>query len=100
MDLVLNIVAKIRAIHPDLPLHVFGLGQPHIVKEVFEAGADSIDSSAYVKLAAEGRTWGEKRIHNKVITPTQRMHIALCNLANATQKSIPLSVSSHYQMDL
>ncbi len=57
--LVLRIVEGIRAIAPTVPLHVFGLGRPGLSRQLFEAGADSVDSSSYVKLAADGRSWSD-----------------------------------------
>jgi queuine/archaeosine tRNA-ribosyltransferase len=90
-DLLLEVVRTVRSQHPDKPLHVFGLGQPDLVKSLFEAGADSVDSSAYVKLAADGISWGGKRTcTNDSLSPLDRMHLALANLAMASERSLPL----------
>jgi tRNA-guanine family transglycosylase len=94
-ELLKAIVSGVRKIVGDLPIHVFGLGKPELVDLVHAAGADSVDSSAYVKLAADGKLWGSKSSAIKNPTPTQRLHLALCNLANATKRSLPLSVSPH-----
>ena len=94
-DFVGAVVRGIRSVVGDMPIHVFGLGKPELAELVFAAGADSVDSSSYVKLAADGKLWGSEaeRIPNP--NPTQRLHLALCNLANATKRSVPLSFSPH-----
>lgn len=94
-ELIESIIRGVRGAIGDLPIHVFGLGNPSVVNRVFECGADSVDSSAYVRLAAEGKSWNPSfpKIVNP--SPTQRLHLALCNLANATCKQIPLSHSAH-----
>jgi len=93
--LVENVIREIRAIFPSTPIHVFGLGQPNLVKRLFTAGADSVDSSAYVKLAADGRLWGQKTSQAGLIGPTERMQIALLNLANANNRTLPLSTAKN-----
>lgn len=89
--LILEITTAIRKIHPDLPLHIFGLGQPGLVSKLYEAGVDSVDSSAYVKLAADGRGWGSSKKVIANATAIQRLHLALTNLANACESALPLS---------
>ena len=90
---VLSLVEAVRAERADLPLHVFGLGQPDLVARLFQAGVDSVDSSAYVKLAAEGRLWGSPGCLVEQPSVSDRLHLALLNLAMATQQPLPLSVS-------
>lgn len=86
-----SIVKTVRGLFPGLPLHVFGLGVPHLVKRLFELGVDSVDSSAYVKLAADGKRWGDKATKAAVdLPPLNRMHLALANLATASQRALPL----------
>jgi queuine/archaeosine tRNA-ribosyltransferase len=90
-ELVLAVVKEVRRQHPDKALHVFGLGQPGLVSQLFEAGADSVDSSAYVKLAADGIAWGSSRSAIAAdLSPLDRMHLALANLATASQRALPL----------
>jgi helicase len=93
MKTVLAIVEAVRAEIGGLPLHVFGLGKPEVVGRLFAAGVDSVDSSAYVKLAAEGRLWGDPSFHLAEPSPTERLHLALCNLARASGATWPLSAS-------
>ena len=93
LDNVLTIVDAVRAAAPDKPLHVFGLGKPGIVEALFQRGVQSVDSSSYVKLAADGKLWGQPDIHIPDAAPSERLHLALCNLAMATQRALPLSAS-------
>jgi len=94
-ELVLACVQAVRKETPDLPLHVFGLGHPGFIEELFAAGVDSVDSSAYVKAAADGKSWyGEGRVLTDPTT-TDRLRLALENLAFASsrlhsQKRIPI----------
>lgn len=90
-QLVLGIVEAVRAEIDDRPLHVFGLGHPELVADLFRVGVDSVDSSAYVKLAADGRLWSAPEIHFSEPTAQERLHLALCNLATATGARLPLS---------
>jgi queuine/archaeosine tRNA-ribosyltransferase len=91
--LVLSMVEAVRQEIGDLPLHVFGLGKPDMVEDLFGAGVDSVDSSAYVQLAAEGRLWSDSTLTIPDPSPTDRLHLALCNLAYATGKTLPLSAA-------
>jgi helicase len=63
------------------------------VRDLFKAGADSVDSSSYVKLAADGRLWGDASIRLSDASPTERLHLALCNLATAVGRTLPLSAA-------
>jgi tRNA-guanine family transglycosylase len=91
IELIKSIVLAVREILPELPLHVFGLGKPGIVEQLYSWGVDSVDSSSYVQLAAEGKLWNQPTKSHPDPTPLQRMHLALCNLAYATGKTLPLS---------
>jgi helicase len=90
---VLATVAAVRREAGELPLHVFGLGKPELLSRLFAAGADSVDSSAHVKLAAQGRLWGDPSFHLDDPSPTDRLHLALCNLAAAAGRALPLSAA-------
>jgi helicase len=90
---LLAIVDAVRAAVPDKPIHVFGLGKPGIVEALFQRGVQSVDSSAYVKLAADGRLWGQPNVHLSDASPSERLQLALCNLAMASQRAMPLSTS-------
>ncbi|HEV7373539.1 MAG TPA: tRNA-guanine transglycosylase [Pyrinomonadaceae bacterium] len=91
---VRSIVEAVRTEIGELPLHVFGLGKPEMTEMLFRAGVDSIDSSSYVKLAADGRLWSNPDYRISEPTPSDRLHLALCNLATATGRTLPLSAAS------
>lgn len=88
------IVDAVREAVADRPLHVFGIGQPDIVEQLFKRGVQSVDSSSYVKLAADGKLWGAKNSSLVEPSPVERLHLALCNLAIASRMSMPLSSSA------
>ena len=69
------------------------LGKPEIVAQLFEAGVDSVDSSAYVQEALAGRLWGDPSPIMEQPTVTECLHLALCNLAMAAQQTLPLSTA-------
>ena len=50
-DKIYEIVAAIREVEATRPLHVFGVGKPSVVCELFRRGVDSIDTSTYVQHA-------------------------------------------------
>lgn len=88
---VLSIVKAVREGIGDGILHVFGIGKPELIKALFLQGVDSVDSSSYVKLAAQGKQWGEVQPFSLDPSPTERLQLALCNLAQATGMALPLS---------
>ena len=74
-DFVLDCVQSVRNEIPDLPLHVFGLGHPDFLTDLFAAGVDSVDSSSYVKAAADGQQWSTGLKVPDASTPERlRMH--------------------------
>jgi helicase len=77
----------------DRPLHVFGLGKPETTAKLFEMGVDSVDSSSYVRLAADGRLWSrpDERLEDPMVT--DRLNLAIRNLAMATRAELPLGVA-------
>src|SRR5262249_37151308 len=91
--LVLSIIETVRNEIGDLPLHIFGLGHPRVVQAFFKAGVDSVDSSSYLKFAASGRLWSDPNFQIIDPSPTDRLHLAICNLASAAGKALPLSTS-------
>ena len=93
VELVEAIIQGVRNQIPDLPLHVFGIGKPKLTQRLFEQGVDSVDSSSYVKMAADGRLWGQPKVRLSSPATTDRLHIALCNLATATRSTLPLAMN-------
>jgi tRNA-guanine family transglycosylase len=91
IDVVYSIVDAVREAIPDKPIHVFGLGKPDIVNGLYNRGVQSVDSSSYVKLTANGRLWTDPTARYVELSQTDRLHLAICNLAAATGKTLPLS---------
>jgi tRNA-guanine family transglycosylase len=85
-DLVLECVRAVRVEIPDLPLHVFGLGHPDFLEDLFALGVDSVDSSSYVKAAADGRSWSNPGDILTDPSSMDRLRLALENLAFASGK--------------
>jgi len=89
-DFVMECVHAVRKEIPSLPLHVFGLGHPDFLTALYAAGVDSVDSSSYVKAAADGTNWSTGIKLPDASTP-ERLHLAISNLAYAARTSLPLS---------
>lgn len=87
-DLVEDIVRTTRSAIGERPLHVFGLGKPETLTWLMELGVDSTDSSSYVKLAADGKSWTGEELPDP--SPTERMKLALENLRCANEAISPL----------
>lgn len=93
LRVVLAIIDAVRSEVGDIPLHVFGLGKPEIIGALYDAGVDSVDSSSYVQLAADGRLWSNPAFRASDPSPSDRLHLALCNLAAAAGRTLPLSAA-------
>lgn len=91
--LIIKIVEAVRYEVGDVPLHVFGLGHPKIIEQLFKFNV-SVDSSSYVRAAATGKFWGNSAFCIEDLSVADRLHLALCNLAIATGKSMPMSTRS------
>jgi tRNA-guanine family transglycosylase len=96
IQLIEGMIEAVQGEIGDRPLHVFGLGKPELVSRLFDLGVDSVDSSSYVKLAADGRLWEAPDFQLPDPTPTDRLHFALRNLAAATRSRTPLSTYSGF----
>jgi len=90
---VLQMIRAVREELPDKPIHVFGLGKPAFVQQLYDCGVQSVDSSAYVKMAASGKLWSQPDLVLKDASPMERMHLALCNLASVNPSTLNLSSS-------
>lgn len=81
LKLVLSIVTAVKEEIGNKPLHVLGIGNPKTVQILFRKGVDSVDSSSYVKYAAEGKSMGEQQKKREVcLSQFDKIHIALSNL--------------------
>jgi tRNA-guanine family transglycosylase len=54
-DQIIDIVRAIRSVDTVRPLHVFGIGTPMLMQTLIAAGADSFDSSSFVRAAVDGK---------------------------------------------
>jgi helicase len=52
-DLIVEIVKALKKVEPTRPIHVFGIGNPRLISLVKEAGADSTDSSSFLRNTAD-----------------------------------------------
>lgn len=93
-DLIEGIVSAVQAELDGRPLHVFGLGKPEISHRLFAMGVDSVDSSSYVKLAADGRKWSDPEFHLEDPSTTELLSLAIENLATASSTPLPLAVQA------
>lgn len=89
----LDFVRLVRSRIGRLPLHVFGVGQPRRVREIQEAGADTVDSSSPLRAALSGRLLGPGRLGIEDPSPLERMHLALHNIAHLSSVSLGLEAA-------
>ena len=92
MHLIEEIVAAVLGEIDGRPLHVFGLGKPETTQTLFTMGVDSVDSSSYVKLAAEGRLWSKPNALLTDPSPPELLQLAIRNLATASSRQLPLTM--------
>ena len=52
-ELIIEIVRTLRKIESKRPIHVFGIGNPKLISMLKEAGADSTDSSSFLRNTAD-----------------------------------------------
>ena len=94
-DYVRSVIEAVRAEWSG-PIHVFGVGSPTMVRNCLDWGADSTDSSSFVKYAANGRHLNPRvpAVPEAQLTPLGRMQLALRNLAHLNDPlndQLPLS---------
>jgi tRNA-guanine family transglycosylase len=80
-DASLAFVRRVRRRLGRLPLHVFGVGAFDRVREIQEAGADTVDSSSPLRAALDGRLCGSPGLGLEDPSPIERMQLALTNIA-------------------
>lgn len=100
VDFVETLVSEVRQASGSLPLHAFGIGHPEQVTRMHLLGVDSLDSSSYVKYAADGRLYTQPQVRYQHLTPHERVHLALCNLAAATGAQLPLGAARFTTLSL
>lgn len=57
---IADIIRAVRSVDNERPLHVFGIGSPALIRQFIAAGADSFDSSSYVRAAVDGKVLAEE----------------------------------------
>lgn len=87
-DRVVEIVEAVRAV-ADGPLHVLGLGAPERAAALYALGVSSVDTSGWAREAVRGRSWTGLRVEDP--SPTERLRLALLNLAVGTGERLPLA---------
>jgi tRNA-guanine family transglycosylase len=97
-----SVVEAVRAVW-DGPIHVFGIGNPTTLRKILGWGADSADSSSYVKYAADGKHLNPRIpvLPDGARTPLGLMNLALRNLAHLLDPlndHVPLSVAQRSRM--
>ena len=85
LDTVKNVCNK--------PIHIFGAGNPSLVKFLFKNGVSSTDSSSYARYALEGKLFNSKKT---LRSPSflEQMNLALLNLAYLTSRPLPLNLTT------
>lgn len=81
-DGVTRVVTGVLKEAGNRPVHAFGMGNPATTRQLFSMGVASVDSSSYVRLAADGKTWGDVPAPEDPGT-MDRVFLALSNLAEA-----------------
>lgn len=89
-ELIESIVSSVLAEIDGRPLHVFGLGKPETTQRLFAMGVDSVDSSSYVKLAADGRKWSDRGFRLEDPSTPELLQLAIENLATAATTVLPI----------
>ncbi|MEM7067193.1 MAG: hypothetical protein AAF572_29015 [Cyanobacteria bacterium P01_B01_bin.77] len=76
-----EILAGVLAGAGELPVHVFGLGQPEVVRWLFGLGVWSVDSSGYVRQAVGERYWHADQgsyVSLAVLNPSNSCKCVVC----------------------
>lgn len=95
-------VRAVREEAPNCAIHVFGCGNPDIMPELIALGADSFDSSSYVRSAVDTRK--EKRttgggIHSNRYAALNRLYevnAVVCNSHTPITEVIPNMALCHF----
>ena len=67
-------VRAVREEAPNCLIHVFGCGNASLIPEPIEAGADSFDSSSYVRSAIDtGNSNGSSGIHSNLYAAVKQL---------------------------
>ncbi len=93
-EYIKKIVRAVRNTAPDCLIHVFGIGNPKLIPELIRCGADSFDSSSYVRHALETRSIekaNHSSLHTSLYSSLDQLEIINNSISSENAKSI-----SHY----
>ena len=94
-DYMKSIVRTVREAAPNCLLHVFGCGNPSTMRILIEAGADSFDSSSYVRSVLDGKKQSHTPgvgIHADIYASLANLHQINCSISQkneAPEDAIP-----------
>ena len=83
-DYMKSIVHAVREAAPDCLIHVFGCGNPATIRLLIEAGADSFDSSSYVRSVLDSKKQSDTPsfgIHADIYATLTNLHQINCIIA-------------------
>ena len=72
-EYVKKVVSVVREEAPHCLIHVFGCGNPDLIPELIDAGADSFDSSFYIRKAAD-KTGNSSGIHTGMYEAIRQLY--------------------------
>lgn len=75
-EYIKSTVRAVRDAAPNCAIHVFGCGNTDLIPDLIALGADSFDSSSYVRSAVDSRTGKENRsvgLHTNLYTAISRL---------------------------
>ncbi len=94
-------VRAVREEAPNCAIHVFGCGNPEIIPDLIALGADSFDSSSYVRAAVEARNERQTiggGLHSNLYAAINRLYevnAVVCRSDIPIKKVIPNMVLCH-----
>jgi tRNA-guanine family transglycosylase len=93
-EFIFEMVATYRELEKERPLHIFGIGSPPIVKELFDHGASSVDSSSYVRYAVSKKyldpVYGEYYNFDEILDDlTEHCDCAICHRFSKEYLAMP-----------
>jgi len=91
-EYIKSTVRAVREEAPDCAIHVFGCGNTEIMPELIALGADSFDSSSYVRAALEARDTVGGGLHSNLYAALRRLYevnAVVCKSDTPITKAIP-----------
>lgn len=85
-EIIFELVETFARVEKERPLHIFGIGAPLLVKELFARGAASVDSSGYVRQA----------VSKRYLDPSTGKYVLLENIAEPLYDACKCSVCRQF----